>query len=837
MPSTYTSNLGIELPADGELDGVWGDVVNDNMSIIDRAINGSVSLSLSGTSSTLTTTDGTLSDGQYKLLVLAGSPSGTHTITISPNDAQKIYFVYNTTAQSVVFTQGSGGNVTIATGDSGVIYSNGGGAGAAVVNLTDHFAMSSVKITGGSITGITDLAIADGGTGSSTAAGALINFGLTATAAELNYTDGVTSNIQTQLDAKAPTASPTFTGDVTIADKIVHDGDTNTSIRFPAADTVTVETSGAERLRITSTGNVGIGVTSPAAQLHVAGTTNNTATFTASITGTTLDVTAVSSGTLNVGDIVYGSGVAPITKITALGTGTGGIGTYTVSVSQTRTSTTLYTGSGTASTIRISDTDTAVLAGQPSGTIEFFGSDASAPTAGVGAYISAVAEDTTPDTALTFGTRDDAGGGVDANERMRITSLGRVGIATTAPSTELDVSGTVNATTLSIGGTAITSTAAELNILDGVTSTAAELNLVDGSVAGTIVNSKAVVYGAAGEVNATTLQIAGTSITATAAELNTLDGITATVTELNYTDGVTSNIQTQLDAKQGLDATLTALAGLNTTAGLVVQTGTDTFTKRTLTAGTGITVTNGTGAAGNPTVDANLASQAEAEAGTDNTNLMTPLRTAQAIAALAGLQNINIQTSGTTFTVPAGVTNLYVLAAGGGGGGSYNVTTRGGGTTPGGSGGKGGFVASKHTVTPGSTITYAVGAGGAGSNTANGTAGGTTTVSTLSLTATGGAGAVGTATGASGTGSGGTLLNGNVDKASLILSLLSLGGPLVDEAVTISNQVSQRPGGASLTAAIAYTAGGTNLFGAGGQGEVSSNTAAGGVGGAVIFMY
>ena len=53
-----------------------------------------------------------------------------------------------------------------------------------------------------------------------------------------------------------------------------------------------------------------------------------------------------------------------------------------------------------------------------------------------------------------------------------------------------------------------------------VSSTAAELNLVDGSTAGTIVNSKAVVYGSSGEVNATTLQIAGSSITATAAELN-----------------------------------------------------------------------------------------------------------------------------------------------------------------------------------------------------------------------------------------------------------------------------------------------------------------------------
>jgi len=61
----------------------------------------------------------------------------------------------------------------------------------------------------------------------------------------------------------------TFTGDVDIADKIVHTGDTNTSLRFPAADTFTVETAGSERLRINSGGNVAIGTDSPQSKLHV----------------------------------------------------------------------------------------------------------------------------------------------------------------------------------------------------------------------------------------------------------------------------------------------------------------------------------------------------------------------------------------------------------------------------------------------------------------------------------------------------------------------------------------------------------------------------------------
>ena len=137
MPSTYTTNGGIEKIATGEQSGSWGDTTNTNFDIIDRITNGVGSIALSGTSSNLQTSDGSLSDGHYKAIILGGSPSGTHTITILPNDAQKIYFVQNNTSHNIIFDQGSGANVTMTPSSSQIIYCDGNGATAAVYGLLD----------------------------------------------------------------------------------------------------------------------------------------------------------------------------------------------------------------------------------------------------------------------------------------------------------------------------------------------------------------------------------------------------------------------------------------------------------------------------------------------------------------------------------------------------------------------------------------------------------------------------------------------------------------------------------------------------------------------------
>ena len=162
MASTYTANSGIEKPGSGEQSGTWGTTTNTNFDIIDRVLSGVGAITLSGTTHTLSSSDGAMADGHYKVLVLGGSPSGTNTITISPNDQDKVYLVHNNTSQSAVFTQGSGGNATIAAGAFAWIFADGAGSGAAVTKMT----VDTASIEDGAVTAakLADTAVFASGT-------------------------------------------------------------------------------------------------------------------------------------------------------------------------------------------------------------------------------------------------------------------------------------------------------------------------------------------------------------------------------------------------------------------------------------------------------------------------------------------------------------------------------------------------------------------------------------------------------------------------------------------------------------------------------------------------
>ena len=122
----------------------------------------------------------------------------------------------------------------------------------------------------------------------------------------------------------------TVGGDLTIPDKIIHTGDTNTSIRFPAADTITAETAGSERFRIDSNGNIGIGDASPTKPLTVGTTTpvillDDQSSRTLEIRGpsTTHNATVLTTSTH---DLLLGTNNAERLRITSagdMGLGTG----------------------------------------------------------------------------------------------------------------------------------------------------------------------------------------------------------------------------------------------------------------------------------------------------------------------------------------------------------------------------------------------------------------------------------------------------------------------------------------------------------------------------------
>lgn len=228
------------------------------------------------------------------------------------------------------------------------------------------------------------------------------------------------------------------------------------------------------------------------------------------------------------------------------------------------------------------------------------------------------------------------------------------------------------------------------------------------------------------------------------------------------------------------------------------------------------------------------ATQAEAEAGTDNVKGMTPLRVKQSIAVLSPYpyKNATLFTSSGSWTVPTGITKAFVLVVGGGGGGAGNNSS----TTPNGNGGIGGAGYATLTGLSG-TITVTIGAGGAGTNsTANGSAGGSSTFSTV--TATGGAGGVSSgASGADGTATG-------ADFTTVAFGYLSyMFGYAIPNSTCFSIMKDQNGGRAnasSSTAALPYTAGNAGALAAGARGSgetTNSSNATGGVGGAVLIFY
>jgi hypothetical protein len=130
MASTYSTDLKLELMATGEKSGLWGDITNTNLTILQQAIAGYESISIAGGAQTtaLTFSNGTISNGKNAVIELTGTITGNQIVTI-PDAIEKVYIINNNTtgAFTVQLKTVSGTGPTFSTTDKGIkiVYSNG----------------------------------------------------------------------------------------------------------------------------------------------------------------------------------------------------------------------------------------------------------------------------------------------------------------------------------------------------------------------------------------------------------------------------------------------------------------------------------------------------------------------------------------------------------------------------------------------------------------------------------------------------------------------------------------------------------------------------------------
>lgn len=161
MPSTYTTNLGIEKIATGEQSGTWGTTTNTNLDLVDEAVNGVVTVTLpgagsSGSPNTLAISNGSSSDGRNKFIEFndGGDLGGTAYVQLTPNDAEKIVHIRNSlsASRSILIFQGTynaSNDFEIPNGADVVLKFDGAGAGAVVSDVfTD---LNVTKLTAGSL--------------------------------------------------------------------------------------------------------------------------------------------------------------------------------------------------------------------------------------------------------------------------------------------------------------------------------------------------------------------------------------------------------------------------------------------------------------------------------------------------------------------------------------------------------------------------------------------------------------------------------------------------------------------------------------------------------------
>lgn len=251
MASTYSTSLRLELIGTGEQSGTWGTTTNVNLgTLLEQAIGGYQSIAMSDANYTLSTANGAADEARNMSLKFTGTLSASRNV-LCPDGIEKLYIVDNSTTGgfSIVFKTVSGTGVTVANGTKAFVYSDGTNVLSVTGSIASQSA-SSVAITGGSITGITDLAVADGGTGASNQTDARTNLGAAASGANTDITSVYLNNTGLKIkDTNASHGLIVAPGSDLTADR------TLTLTTGDAARTVTISGNATISQDYSSTGN------------------------------------------------------------------------------------------------------------------------------------------------------------------------------------------------------------------------------------------------------------------------------------------------------------------------------------------------------------------------------------------------------------------------------------------------------------------------------------------------------------------------------------------------------------------------------------------------------
>ena len=310
MPSTYTLNNGIELIGTGEQSGTWGSTTNTNLELLDTALDGQVTVTLSSTGSSgspnaLPISDGSNSDGRNRLIIFndGSDLGGTAYVQLTPNDAEKIIYVRNSLSgsRSILLFQGTynaSNDYEVPAGTTAVVFFNGAGTGAVAANVFNNAHFDALNVVGNvTVTGTVDAGTVEFDNLSGTGAVSVTNIldeddmssdSATALATQQSIKKYVDDKAAAQDTLAEVLANGNTTGGTNIVvsanDVISLDdgtnslpaltttGDLNTGLFFPAADTIGFSTGGDQALRIDSSQNVLVGAATTRRSLVGAGT-------------------------------------------------------------------------------------------------------------------------------------------------------------------------------------------------------------------------------------------------------------------------------------------------------------------------------------------------------------------------------------------------------------------------------------------------------------------------------------------------------------------------------------------------------------------------------------